>query len=95
MNTIDLEIHGMSCDACVRHVTKALKSINGVSEVTVDLPNGHARVNGMTGLQSAQLTAALDVAGYPARVAGTSVSPSDTNGPKPAAASGRRSGCCG
>lgn len=46
MTTIDLEVQGMSCGSCVKHVTQALQALTGVSGVEVDLPSGHVRVNG-------------------------------------------------
>ncbi len=33
---IELKIKGMTCDGCVSHVTKALNSVNGVSEVKIN-----------------------------------------------------------
>ena len=38
MNKTDtLIITGMSCQMCVKHVTKALQSVNGVTDVVVHL----------------------------------------------------------
>lgn len=34
-----LNVHGMSCSHCERAVTNALKELNGVSEVKVNLNN--------------------------------------------------------
>lgn len=36
METQDIGILGMTCDNCVRRVEKALRSVNGVTEVHVD-----------------------------------------------------------
>ncbi len=45
MNKTDtLKITGMSCQMCVKHVTKALQGMDGVSDVTVDLEAGTAVV---------------------------------------------------
>ena len=41
MSTIDLEVQGMSCGSCVKHVTQALQALTGVSGVAVDLTSGH------------------------------------------------------
>jgi copper chaperone CopZ len=64
--TLKLAIAGMSCDNCVRHVSKALAGVPGVTvkQVTV----GHATVD-YDG-QPASLAAivqAVDHAGYQAR----------------------------
>ena len=40
-----LKISGMNCGHCTAAVTKALSSIEGVSEVVVDLERGEARYN--------------------------------------------------
>ena len=37
-----IRIDGMSCDNCVRHVTVALKDLDGVSEVDVRLDKKQA-----------------------------------------------------
>jgi copper chaperone len=67
MSTIELQVQGMTCGACVRHVTQALTPITGVDAVAVDLNSGQVRVKGNP--DSAALLAALDDAGYPARLA--------------------------
>lgn len=94
MNTIDLEVQGMSCASCVNHVTQALKPINGVDDVTVDLQSGHIRVSGMLDIEPERLVSALAAAGYPAKLAGVSASPSPANGPTAAPKDGRGGCCC-
>ena len=43
MNKTDtLNITGMSCQMCVKHVTKALQNVNGVTDVVVLLEPGTA-----------------------------------------------------
>jgi Cu+-exporting ATPase len=42
--TEDLEIEGMSCAACVRHVEKALTGVDGVLQAEVNLVTNRARV---------------------------------------------------
>ncbi len=69
MNTIDLEVKGMSCGSCVKHVTQVLQEMTGVSNVEVDLSSGHVRVNGEFPRGSDPLASALTEAGYPARLA--------------------------
>ncbi len=65
-----LAVEGMTCGSCVSHVTRALKELDGVEQVTVELRAGKVRVAhaASTGLES--LVAALEEAGYPARPAG-------------------------
>ncbi len=64
-NAIDLEIRGMTCGRCVRHVSDALRSVSGVTEVRVDLAKGAAHVEHEGGAASvAQLIAAVEEAGY-------------------------------
>lgn len=89
MNTIDLEVQGMSCGSCVKHVTQALKPLEGVSDVAVDLPSGHVRVSGSLEAGAHSLISALAAAGYPAKLSSAAAQGSSAP-PK----SGR-GGCCG
>lgn len=63
MSTIELNIEGMSCSACVSHVTKALESVPGVSSAQVDLNTRSAQVTGEA-LSGAALVAAVEEEGY-------------------------------
>ena len=45
-----VKISGMSCGHCTAAVTKALSSIEGVSEVVVDLERSEARYNETTAI---------------------------------------------
>lgn len=40
-----IKVKGMSCQHCVKAVTKALEEINGISDVRVDLGKGEASFN--------------------------------------------------
>lgn len=68
METIELEVRGMTCGSCVDSVTRVLRRVPGVTGVDVDLSLGRARVTTAEGGAStvAALTAALEAAGYPA-----------------------------
>jgi copper ion binding protein len=44
LETHDIGISGMTCDHCVRRVEKALRGVNGVTEVRVDLKGALATV---------------------------------------------------
>ncbi len=67
MATLKLAITGMSCDHCVRHVTKALAAVSGVTVTQVTV--GHATVdyNGQPASLAA-IVQAVDDAGYQARM---------------------------
>lgn len=67
MSTIDLQVQGMTCGSCVRHVTQALTPVVGVDHVEVDLSTGLVRVEGNA--DSTALITALDDAGYPTQAA--------------------------
>lgn len=67
MSSIRLQVQGMTCGACVRHVSHALNGIAGVNTAAVDLDSGTVRVEGTPDI--ATLLAALDDAGYPAQLA--------------------------
>lgn len=95
MNTIDLEVQGMSCGSCVKHVTQALQPLTGVSGVEVDLQSGHVRVSGELPQGSDPLVSALTAAGYPTKLATSSVSISQPKTSGCCSGSGGRGGCCG
>ncbi len=82
MDTIELGVDGMTCGACVRHVEAALRPLDGVETVQVDLQAGRVRVAGDVAPKT--LIDALERAGYPARVSAPQ-----------AAAGTSRPGCCG
>lgn len=89
MNTVDLDVQGMSCGSCIAKVTDALKELPGVNGVEVHLATGRVRVRGNFHQGSDPLLSTLQQAGYPARLAD-----SDALSGQSAGASGRR-GCCG
>ncbi len=68
MQTTELKVEGMMCEACVGHVTKALQNVSGVRDVTVDLKAGRATVQ-HEGAQTPALIAAVDEEGYQAQSA--------------------------
>ncbi len=70
VSSIDLAISGMSCAACVARAEKALASVAGVVESRVNFASGQGQVDVIPGTATpAELTAALDRAGYGASVA--------------------------
>ncbi len=64
-----LEVDGMSCGSCVRHVDKALRTIEGVAAVEVRLKEGRVLVRHDEDAPLPRLVEALREAGYPARAA--------------------------
>jgi copper chaperone CopZ len=61
-----LQITGMTCGNCVKHVTAALRAVPGVSAVNVALAEQRARVVHAAGAPVAALVAAVEAAGYEA-----------------------------
>lgn len=72
MNTsrIELAVGGMTCAACVRHVTHALNSVPNVGKVDVDLAAKRAVVIALGGVHVTTLVAAVEDAGYTAQPIG-------------------------
>ncbi|MGK9065136.1 heavy-metal-associated domain-containing protein [Stutzerimonas chloritidismutans] len=68
MNTTTvLQVQGMTCGSCVRHVTQALTPLAGVESVSVDLEGAQVKVDGNPDV--ALLLETLTEAGYPAQLA--------------------------
>jgi Cu+-exporting ATPase len=65
---IDLNIAGMTCASCVGRVEKALLKVPGVLAASVNLATESARVKVTGGADAATLIAAIDKAGYEAKV---------------------------
>lgn len=64
-----LKVDGMTCNGCVQSVTRALKRVPGVQDVSVLLAEGSARVTYDPGaVQPQQLVGAVEKAGYDASV---------------------------
>lgn len=67
MDTIELNVGGMSCQNCVRHVKEALEKVPGVASATVSLEDAKARVQ-HEGADAQALVAAVEEEGYEASV---------------------------
>ncbi len=68
METIVLEVDGMTCGGCVRSVTNVLKALPGVSAAEVSLEKSQAKVTFDPALaNAAALRTAVQEAGYEAR----------------------------
>lgn len=80
--TIRFPVAGMTCGSCVNRITRALRKLDGVSKVSVDLRRETATVRREPALVSnAALAAAVAGAGYEADVdAGVPVAPGEQRG---------------
>ena len=94
MNTVELEVQGMTCGSCVKHVTKALKSVVGVNQVEVDLATGRARVTGDLQAGAAPLIEALANEDYPAQIASDTLASTLPKSSGCQTSQGGKSGCC-
>ncbi|MCA0871643.1 heavy metal translocating P-type ATPase [Seohaeicola saemankumensis] len=65
---LNLSISNMSCAGCVGRAERALAAVPGVAQAQVNLASESARVTFEGAPDAAALVAALDTAGYPARV---------------------------
>ena len=63
---ITLNVVGMTCNHCVHSVTTALQAVAGVENVSVNLQDGRARVDGKADPQA--LVRAVEGEGYTAKV---------------------------
>ena len=67
---LELAVFGMTCGSCVRHVSEALETLDGVEDAEVSLSRGIARI--AYDAESAtveQMIGSIREAGYEARVA--------------------------
>ena len=62
-----LDVTGMTCQNCVKHVREALEEVLGVGEVQVDLSAAQATVKHDGSAEVSSLIAAVDEAGYEAK----------------------------
>ncbi|MBI0025531.1 copper-translocating P-type ATPase [Bartonella sp. M0187] len=61
---IELDIEGMTCASCVRHVEKALKKVEGVDNAFVNLATEKADVTSKNKIGINELVQAVEKAGY-------------------------------
>jgi copper chaperone len=83
---ITFEVHDMTCGHCVSSITKAVQAIDPGARVATDLATHRVQIDPIQAGQ-AQLSAALQAAGYtPVAVGGEAV---------PAQPAPPQAGCCG
>ena len=68
METTQLKITGMMCQACIGHVQTALQELDGVKGAAVDLQAGRATVQHQ-GVKPEAMIEAIEEAGYEAQAA--------------------------
>jgi copper chaperone len=62
---VELKVDGMTCQGCVRSVTKKLSGMAGVSDVAVDLAAGNATVGyDPSTTKASDLIAAVEQIGF-------------------------------
>lgn len=64
MTTTTYRVQGMTCEHCVGAVTSALAELDGVTDVSVDLDSGQAKVTSEQPLDEGAVREAVDEAGY-------------------------------
>lgn len=64
MNKYELNIQGMMCEHCVKHVEKALLSMDGVNSVDVNLDNAKATVESHAEISMDEFKEVIKEAGY-------------------------------
>ena len=64
---MELEVEGMTCLDCSRHITQALTSVEGVTSADVDYRGGRAHLTVQRPVPVEALVAAVERAGYRAR----------------------------
>lgn len=64
MTTAVYTVTGMTCGHCTAAVGKALRQLDGVTDVTVDLGSGAVEVTSIAPLDPGAVEAAVDDAGF-------------------------------
>ena len=59
-----INIEGMSCENCVKHVTESLENINELNSVKVSLLRNAAKVESKEDVEDEKLKKAIEGAGY-------------------------------
>ena len=67
VETIEVEIEGMTCASCVRRVEKAIAAVSGVKTASVNLATERATIETLAGTTRTAIDAAIRKAGYEPR----------------------------
>lgn len=68
MQETTLTVSGMTCKGCVARVDRALRQLDGVEEVSVELGSGTVHIRHAPALTTSSLTENVSAAGYPCHV---------------------------
>ena len=63
-----IKVTGMSCEHCVKRVTKAIESIAGIKDVQVDLKSGKATFDKPETVSMEEIVKAIKKTGYEVEV---------------------------
>ncbi len=69
MKKLTFKVTGMKCKMCVAHVDKAVKDLNGVSDVEVNLDLGLVNLSAEDTVNEHDIVKAIEEAGYQALLA--------------------------
>ncbi len=76
VEAVRFPVEGMTCSSCVGRITRAVRKVDGVRGVSVDLGTEHVTIRRSMGTASeAELAAAIETAGYRADPAAAVVVP--------------------
>jgi len=64
MERVELVVHGMTCEHCVRRVEKAILSTGKIRDVSVDLTTGKVSFFKDEDLDLSEVVKAIEVYGY-------------------------------
>lgn len=59
MNTLNFNVSGLNCEACVKLITNRLQKIVGVVDVNIDFKTGNTQVTGPAELNLDQIKQSL------------------------------------
>lgn len=59
-----INIEGMSCEHCVKHVTNALNELVSITSVTVDLKGNNAVIELINDVNDSEIKDVIEDAGY-------------------------------
>ncbi|MBB1517644.1 heavy metal translocating P-type ATPase [Aquipseudomonas guryensis] len=68
LESVELQLGGMTCASCAGRIERALGKVPGVQAVSVNLASERARIEWLAGSSSSALIAAVEAAGYSARL---------------------------
>lgn len=63
-HTTTYNVTGMTCGHCANAVVREVGAVEGVTDVQVDVPTGAVTVTSTRPLPQAEVTSAIDEAGY-------------------------------